>query len=115
MKKNWGGRIIILTVSIIPTQDEPDFCKNSASTVGTGSEPRPALAVLCGAEALEIPSLRPSAGWVQGSALVSSQGWSQTLSNHRPHSEIVSLGKENVPSAKRRFRFDVPFFAASCF
>ena len=68
--KNWGGRIIILTVSIIPTQDEPDFWKSSASTVGTGSEPRPVLRVLCRAEVLKRSGLRPSAEWVQGSALV---------------------------------------------
>lgn len=66
--KNWGGRIIILTVSIIPTQDEPDFCKSSASTVSTGSEPGPVLGVLGGAEPLERSGLRPSAEWVQGSA-----------------------------------------------
>lgn len=65
--KNWGGRIIILTVSFIPTQDEPDFCKSSAPTVGTGSELRPELTVLCGPEALEdlgagLPWFEPSAG-----------------------------------------------------
>lgn len=65
--KNWGGRIIILTVSFIPTQDEPDFCKSSAPTVGTGSELRPELTVLCRAEALEdlgagLPWFEPSAG-----------------------------------------------------
>lgn len=68
MKKNWGGRIIILTVSIIPTQDEPDFCKSSASTVSTGSEPGPVLGVLGGAEPLKGSGLRPSAEWVQDSA-----------------------------------------------
>lgn len=70
MKKNWGGRIIILTVSIIPTQDEPNFCKSSASTISTGSEPRPVLGVLGGAEALGRSGLRPRAERVQGSALV---------------------------------------------
>lgn len=74
MKKNWGGRIIILVVSMTAAQDEPGFCVPTAEWVlGTARARRAhgALPWLC--PGLELTTVPPEGLLPGGCTLNSSR------------------------------------------